>query len=216
MLASSVMTEDAPVEVADGTDQGLTIDELSAVTGLSVRTTRYYASLGLIPPPERRGRVAVYGAGHRARLELLTALQGHGFTLQAIERFFAQIPADATPEDLAVQRTLIMSWTSEAPEDTDARLRSELLALGLQPDALDAAAEAVRRHMGALADDLTAILRSDMIEPFRRTPHTPEDAARLQEALPRIRRLVLEAIVAGFQASANAIITRSLGGDEAK
>lgn len=207
MLASSPMTQDV-------TEAGLTIDELSALTGLSVRTTRYYASLGLIPPPERRGRIAVYGAVHRARLELLTALQDHGFTLQAIERFLGRIPADATPEDLAVQRTLIMSWTSEAPEETDARLRTELGALGLRPDALDAAAEAVRRHMDALADELTAILRADMIEPFRTTPHTPEDAARLQEALPRIRRLVLEGIVAGFQASANAIITRSLESDE--
>lgn len=197
----------------DVTEPGLTIDELSAVTGLSVRTTRYYASLGLIPPPGRRGRIAVYGAAHRARLELLTALQEHGFTLQAIERFLARIPADATPEDLAVQRTLITSWTSEAPEEADARLRTELLALGLRPDALDASADAVRRHMDALADELTAILRADMIEPFRHTPHTPKEAARLQEALPRIRRLVLEGIVAGFQASANAIITRSLEGE---
>lgn len=208
LLACIVMTSQDPVPPVADTD--LTIDELSAVTGLSVRTTRYYASLGLIPPPERRGRIAVYGPAHRARLELVTALQDHGFTLQAIERFLARIPADATPEDLAVQRTLIMSWTSEPPEDTDARLRKELLGLGLRPDALDDAADAVRRHMGALADDLTAILRSDLIEPFRSSPHTPEDAARLQEALPRIRQLVLEAIVAGFQASANAIITRSL------
>lgn len=206
MLASCIMSQDVA-------EAQLTIDELSAVTGLSVRTTRYYASLGLIPPPRRRGRIAVYGPAHRARLELVTALQDHGFTLQAIERFLARIPADATPEDLAVQRTLIMSWTSEAPEDTDARLRSELLDLGLRPDALDAAADSVRRHMGALADDLTAILHSDVVEPFRRTPHTTADAERLREALPRIRQLVLEGIVAGFQASANAIITRSLEGE---
>jgi DNA-binding transcriptional MerR regulator len=64
----------------------LTIDELSTATGLSVRTTRYYASLGLIPPPVRRGRIASYGPEHRARLDLVRALQDHGFSLQASER----------------------------------------------------------------------------------------------------------------------------------
>ncbi len=31
--------------------QLLTVDELAAVTGMTVRTTRYYAGLGLLPPP---------------------------------------------------------------------------------------------------------------------------------------------------------------------
>jgi hypothetical protein len=38
---------------------GWSIDELAARVGLTVRTTRYYASMGLIPPPSgRRGRIA--------------------------------------------------------------------------------------------------------------------------------------------------------------
>ena len=61
----------------------LTVDELAATTGLTVRNTRYYASLGLLPPPVRRGRVAYYGSRHVARLELVRALQDHGFTLSA-------------------------------------------------------------------------------------------------------------------------------------
>ena len=56
-------------------DDLLTIDELAAAVGLTVRTTRYYASLGLMAPPERRGRIAYYGPVHRARLELVRALQ---------------------------------------------------------------------------------------------------------------------------------------------
>ena len=59
---------------------------------MTVRTTRYYASLGLIPAPIRRGRVAYYDETHRARLEMVRALQDHGFTLQAIERYMATLP----------------------------------------------------------------------------------------------------------------------------
>src|SRR3954471_10958661 len=88
----------------------LTVDELAVSTGLTVRTTRYYASLGLLPPPVRRGRVALYGPTHRARLELVRALQDHGFTLAAIERYLADVPLEATPEELSVQRSLLTAW----------------------------------------------------------------------------------------------------------
>ncbi len=91
-------------------DELLTIDELALATGLTVRTTRYYASLGLLPPPVRRGRMAYYGPDHLGRLELVRALQEHGFTLAAIERYLAAVPMDAAPEELAVHRALLTAW----------------------------------------------------------------------------------------------------------
>ncbi|HET6166818.1 MAG TPA: helix-turn-helix domain-containing protein, partial [Marmoricola sp.] len=94
----------------------LTVDELAAVTGMTVRTTRYYAGLGLLPPPTRRGRMAYYSTQHRARLELIRALQDHGFTLAAIEKYLARLPADASVEDLAVQRAMLTSWKSGGHE----------------------------------------------------------------------------------------------------
>lgn len=226
----------------------LTIDELSTATGLTVRTTRYYASLGLIPPPERRGRVAYYGEGHRARLELVRALQEHGFTLQAIEGYVASLPQNASTEDLALQRAMLTSWTSQPPEEltrrqlekragrplgesdldllrrlgllerTDGGFRAmpnlriglDLLDLDIPPGSLGEAGDAITRHMDALADELTTILRDQVLAPYRREPHTAEDAARLEQTLPRLRQLTLESVVAGFQRAANAVITRSL------
>lgn len=88
----------------------LTIDELAVTTGMTVRTTRYYASLGLLPPPVRRGRMAYYGPAHLARLELIRALQEHGFTLSAIERYLAGVPMNASAQELAVQRALLTAW----------------------------------------------------------------------------------------------------------
>jgi len=191
-------------------DALLTIDQLSAATGLSVRTTRYYAGLGLIPPPVRRGRIAYYGPAHRARLELLTALQEHGFTLQAIERYLSRLPADVTPEDLAMQRAMITSWTAENPEDVYKRIGRELRRLGLPRDALAAAHELTARHMDALADELTALLREEVVDPFRRTHHTAEEAKHLEEGLPRLRELTVEAMVVAFQDAANRAISRGL------
>ena len=97
-------------EPTPAADTSYTIDELAAVTGMTVRTTRYYAGLGLLAPPVRRGRVAYYDEQHRARLELIRALQDHGFTLAAIERYLGRIPLDASAEDIAVQRSMLTAW----------------------------------------------------------------------------------------------------------
>jgi DNA-binding transcriptional MerR regulator len=97
-------------------DVDLTVDELAARTGMTVRTVRFYASEGLLPAPERRGRVAYYGARHRMRLELIRTLQEHGYTLAAIERVLARIPVDAPPAEYAVQSAVLAPWL---PTQTD-------------------------------------------------------------------------------------------------
>ena len=94
----------------------LTIAELAARTGISVRTIRFYAGMGLIPPPAVRGRLGLYDERHVARLELVRDLQGLGFTLAAIEGYLARIPLDHSPEDLALHRALLAPWLPEEPE----------------------------------------------------------------------------------------------------
>jgi DNA-binding transcriptional MerR regulator len=93
----------------------LTLDELTERVGMSVRNVRFYTSRGLVPPPIRRGRSGFYSADHVARLELVQELQSHGFTLAAIEKYVAGIPDTATPEDIALHRTMLAPWQSEPP-----------------------------------------------------------------------------------------------------
>jgi DNA-binding transcriptional MerR regulator len=227
----------------------LTVDELAAVTGMTVRTTRYYAGLGLLPPPTRRGRMAYYSAHHRARLELIRALQDHGFTLAAIEKYLARLPADASVEDLAVQRAMLTSWKSGGHEVVSRRQlesragrtlgpehlerleamtgirpteddRYELLPafdvavksldLDIPVDSLVTAGEAITRHMDALADELTGILKDGVLAPYLESPKTPADKERFEQTMSRLRQLTLEAVVSGFQRAANQVISRSL------
>ncbi len=82
---------------------------------MSVRNVRFYTTKGLVPPPIRRGRSGYYSRIHVGRLELVQELQSHGFTLSAIEKYVAGIPADATPEDLALARTMLAPWDVERP-----------------------------------------------------------------------------------------------------
>ncbi|REE95987.1 MerR family transcriptional regulator [Thermomonospora umbrina] len=97
----------------------LTVDELAARAGVSVRTVRYYAGRGLLPPPRLRGRTGLYGEDHLARLELVRELQSLGLTLSAIERHLERIPEDAPLEDLALQRALLSPWAPDRPETMD-------------------------------------------------------------------------------------------------
>ena len=98
-------------------DEELTIDELAARAGVTVRTVRFYSSRGLLPPPKLRGRLGLYGGDHLARLDLIRELQALGFTLSAIERHLERLPADASPDELALQRALIAPWTTDQSEE---------------------------------------------------------------------------------------------------
>lgn len=227
----------------------LTVDELAASAGMTVRTTRYYAGLGLLPPPVRRGRMAYYSATHQARLDLIRALQDHGFTLSAIEKYLARIPLDASVHDLALQRAMLTSWVAGGHEVvtrhqldskagrklTDAQVerlvavqairpvgdRYELLPafdvglsgldLDIPVDSLVEANAAIQRHMEALADELTVILKEKVLRPSREQLHTDEDKVRLEKTMSRLRQLTLQAVVSGFQRAANQVISRSLG-----
>ncbi|CNF74610.1 MerR family transcriptional regulator [Mycobacterium tuberculosis] len=97
----------------------LTVDELASRAGVTVRTVRFYAGRGLLPPPRLRGRTGLYGPDHLARLELVRELQSLGLTLASIEKHLKKIPLDAPPEDLALQRALLSPWAPERPEDLD-------------------------------------------------------------------------------------------------
>lgn len=230
----------------------LTIDELALAGGMTVRTTRYYASLGLLPPPIRRGRLAYYSDVHLARLELVRALQDHGFTLAAIERYIKRIPEDASVEDLAMQRAMLTSWAPGPREEltrrqlekragrklgddqlerlvlTGAVARTpdgsyellpafgvgvQMLDMDIPVDSIVAASEAITRHMDALADELTDILHTRVLEPYRRTKFAEVDAAKVESTMAKLRQLTLEAVVSGFQRAANQVISRSLSKD---
>ncbi|MFF0227723.1 MerR family transcriptional regulator [Streptomyces sp. NPDC004629] len=100
----------------DAEEPALTIDELAARAGVTVRTVRFYGTKGLLPPPViGPRRVGRYGRGHLARLALIEELRLQGLTLAAIERYLSRLPPDLTARDLAVHRAVVSSWGPDAP-----------------------------------------------------------------------------------------------------
>ena len=64
----------------------LTIEQLAAESGMSVRNIRAHQARGLLDPPEVRARVGYYGPDHLAQLRLVRELQDDGFNLSGIKR----------------------------------------------------------------------------------------------------------------------------------
>jgi len=77
------------------TDDLLTVDRLSAASGIGVDTIRYYQRLGLLEPPIRRGRRAVYRDAHLDRLAEIRRLAEEGFSLAQIANLDASARSDA-------------------------------------------------------------------------------------------------------------------------
>ncbi|MBM7090372.1 MerR family transcriptional regulator [Streptomyces sp. NPDC012461] len=108
----------------DGEEPALTVGELAARAGVTVRTVRFYGTRGLLPPPALGPRrVGRYGGEHLARLALIEELQRQGMTLAAIERYLSRLPADLTVRELALQRAVVASW---APDTVETVPRAEL------------------------------------------------------------------------------------------
>ncbi|MFE2099137.1 MULTISPECIES: MerR family transcriptional regulator [unclassified Streptomyces] len=116
----------------------LTIDELAARAGLTVRTVRFYSSKGLLPPPViGPRRVGHYGPGHVARLALIEELQRQGMTLAAIERYLGQLPPDLTPHDLAIHRAVVASWAPDLVETVSRRELERRAGRPLAPEDIE-------------------------------------------------------------------------------
>jgi DNA-binding transcriptional MerR regulator len=68
------------------TPADLTVEQLAAESGMSVRNIRAHQARGLLAPPEVRLRVGYYGPEHVAQLKLIRDLQDEGFNLAGIKR----------------------------------------------------------------------------------------------------------------------------------
>lgn len=82
------------LEPVDSSNQ-LTIEELAAETGMSVRNIRSHQARGLLAPPDVRMRVGYYGPEHVLQLRLIRDLQDQGFNLNGIKRLLEDTPGTA-------------------------------------------------------------------------------------------------------------------------
>ncbi len=80
--------------------QTLTIDDLAVASGTTTRRIRSLQTLGLLPHPTLHGRIGLYDAGHRDRLEAVLHLQRQGFSLESLVLLFDALRAGRSLDDV--------------------------------------------------------------------------------------------------------------------
>lgn len=74
------------------------VEQLAAAAGMGVDTVRFYQNKGLLPPPKKVKRAAVYSEAHLETLRRIRRYQSQGLKLATIKRLLtarAASPADA-------------------------------------------------------------------------------------------------------------------------
>ena len=144
-------------------DEDLTVDQLAAKVGMTVRNVRAYAGRGLIPPPRLAGRSGYYDQDHVARLTLVRELLGKGYTLAAVERMMSELPDGALA--LGVFETLVNPWTPAEPEVLDEFQLAERAGVPHDPAVIDQLVElgiAERQDDGRLRISNPDLLRTGL------------------------------------------------------
>jgi DNA-binding transcriptional MerR regulator len=116
-----VGTPDGGHHDADASPNKLTIEQLAAKSGMSVRNIRAHQARGLLAPPEVRLRVGYYGPEHVAQLRLIRDLQNEGFNLGGIKRLLAD--SEGTAQRLVQFRQAL---TERHREPVETLTRAEL------------------------------------------------------------------------------------------
>ena len=124
------------------------IEELARAAGTTVRNIRAYRDRGLVPPPRRDGRVAIYDDVHLGRLRLISELLERGYTLANIAELIGAWEQGHDVADL-----LGLEATPAGPERVDPPAATTAVALRLLlGDRADAVLTA-GYELGVLSED---------------------------------------------------------------
>jgi DNA-binding transcriptional MerR regulator len=121
-------SEPLPTADDERSAQRYRVDDLARTAGTTVRNVRVYQDRGLLPPPEREGRVGWYSEAHLGRLRLITRLLERGYSLAAIADLVSswQTGRELT-EVLGLEDVLTRPWSDEEAGHTSiAALRKRL------------------------------------------------------------------------------------------
>jgi DNA-binding transcriptional MerR regulator len=92
------------------------VDDLAHAAGTTVGNVRVYQDRGLLPPPLRKGRVAIYTEAHLARLRIVVDMLARGYAFAQIKEMFTAWESGRDLADvLGLKQVLTEPWSNEAP-----------------------------------------------------------------------------------------------------
>lgn len=93
------------------------IEELAQLAGTTTRNIRVYRDRGLLHPPLRVGRIALFNDTHLTRLRLITSLLDRGYNIAHVhEMLSAWEQGKGVGDLLGLESAIAGSWSTEKPE----------------------------------------------------------------------------------------------------
>jgi DNA-binding transcriptional MerR regulator len=106
---------DAAVRHPHGTVSGeYRIDDLARLAGTTTRNVRVYRDRGLLPPPLRVGRIALFNDTHLTRLRLITSMLNRGYNIAHVREMLSAWEEGKNLGDvLGLESAIVGTWTTE-------------------------------------------------------------------------------------------------------
>ena len=93
------------------------IDELARLGGTTTRNVRVYRDRGLLHPPLRVGRIALFNDTHLTRLRLITSLLDRGYNIAHVNEMLSAWEQGKNIGDmLGLESAIAGSWATEKPQ----------------------------------------------------------------------------------------------------
>jgi DNA-binding transcriptional MerR regulator len=92
------------------------IDDLARRAGTTTRNVRAYRERGLLPPPRRVGRLALYDDTHLSRLTLIASMLDRGYSISHVkEMLTAWEEGKELGDVLGLEKALAGKWSEDRP-----------------------------------------------------------------------------------------------------
>jgi len=137
------------------------IDELARLGSTTTRNVRVYRDRGLLHPPLRVGRIALFNDTHLTRLRLITSLLDRGYNLAHVNEMLSMWEQGKDLGDmLGLESAIAGSWATEKPQ----RMTLEAARRLVDDDA--AFDRMVASEIIRIEGDQATIVRPTLIEAF--------------------------------------------------
>jgi DNA-binding transcriptional MerR regulator len=104
------------------------IEELARLAGTTTRNIRVYRDRGLLHPPLRVGRIALFNDTHLTRLRLITSLLDRGYNISHVHEMLSAWEQGKDVGDmLGLESAIAGSWATEKPERMSVRDAQRLI-----------------------------------------------------------------------------------------
>jgi DNA-binding transcriptional MerR regulator len=108
---------DAAVRHPPGASGEYRIDDLARLAGTTTRNIRVYRDRGLLPPPLRVGRIALFNDTHLTRLRLITSMLDRGYNIAHVREMLSAWEEGRNLGDvLGLESAIVGTWTTEKPQ----------------------------------------------------------------------------------------------------